>query len=83
MAKVKGFTPSHFSFNVKSGRCETCQGDGTQKIEMLFLADVVITCEECGGKRFKKEVLDYRYKGKNVDEILNLTINEYRRINGP
>jgi len=76
MAKVKGFTPSHFSFNVKSGRCETCSGEGTQKIEMLFLADVVITCEECSGKRFKKEILDYKYKGKNIDEILNLTIDE-------
>ena len=76
MAKVKGFTASHFSFNVKSGRCETCQGDGTQKIEMLFLADVFITCEECNGKRFKKEILDYRYKDKNIDEILNLTIDE-------
>jgi len=74
-AKLKGFTPSHFSFNVKNGRCESCQGEGRQKIEMLFLADVIVTCEECSGKRFKKEILAYRFNGKNIDEILNLTVN--------
>jgi excinuclease ABC subunit A len=75
-AKAKGLSASHFSFNVPGGRCETCQGEGKQKIEMHFLADVFITCEECKGKRFKKEVLEVKYKGKNIDEILNLTINE-------
>ena len=86
-AKLKGFTPSHFSFNVKNGRCELCQGEGKQKIEMLFLADVIVTCEECGGKRFKKEILGYKFNGKNIDDILNLTVDnavlffgEYPRI---
>jgi len=74
-AKLKGFTPSHFSFNVKNGRCESCQGEGRQKIEMLFLADVIVTCEECKGKRFKKDILGYKYNGKNIDEILNLTVD--------
>lgn len=76
LAKVKKFTPSHFSFNVKSGRCEACSGEGTQTIDMLFLADVVVTCEQCSGKRFKKSVLEYKYKNKNIDEILNLTVDE-------
>lgn len=75
-AKIKGFTPSHFSFNVKNGRCETCQGEGKQRIDMLFLADVVVTCENCNGERFKKEILDYKFMGKNINEILNLTIEE-------
>ncbi len=75
-ARSKGLTPSHFSFNVPGGRCETCQGEGRQKIEMHFLADVFVTCEECKGKRFKKEVLEVRYKEKNIDEILSLSINE-------
>ena len=74
-AKLKGFTPSHFSFNVKNGRCESCQGEGKQKIEMLFLADVIVTCEECRGKRFKKEILSYKFNGKNIDDILNLTVD--------
>ncbi len=74
-AKLKGFTQSHFSFNVKNGRCETCQGEGKQKIEMLFLADVIVTCDECDGKRFKKEILAYKFNGKNIDDILNLTVN--------
>ncbi|MGH7890177.1 MAG: excinuclease ABC subunit UvrA, partial [Thermodesulfobacteriota bacterium] len=72
-ARSRGLSPSHFSFNVPGGRCETCEGEGKQKIEMHFLADVYVTCEECKGKRFKKEVLDVRYKGKNIDEILDLT----------
>ncbi|MGH7792990.1 MAG: hypothetical protein ACREOB_11815, partial [Thermodesulfobacteriota bacterium] len=75
-ARSRGLSPSHFSFNVPGGRCEACEGEGKQKIEMHFLADVYVTCEECKGKRFKKEVLDVRYKGKNIDEILDLTINE-------
>jgi len=75
-AKINGLKPSHFSFNVKGGRCEECKGEGKQKVEMHFLADVIITCPECNGKRFRKEVLEYRYRGKNIDEILNLTVNE-------
>jgi excinuclease ABC subunit A len=75
-ARARGLSASHFSFNVPGGRCEPCQGEGRQKVEMHFLADVFITCEECKGKRFKKEVLEVRYKGKNIDEILNLTVDE-------
>jgi excinuclease ABC subunit A len=75
-ARANGLSISHFSFNVPRGRCETCQGEGKQKVEMHFLADVFITCEECKGKRFTKEVLEIKYKGKNIDEILKLTINE-------
>lgn len=75
-AKSKGLTPSHFSFNVPGGRCETCEGEGVQQIEMHFLADVFVTCEECGGKRFNKDVLTVRYREKNIDEILSLTVNE-------
>ncbi len=75
-AKVRGFKPGHFSFNVPGGRCETCEGDGVQKIEMQFLADLYLTCETCKGKRFRKEVLDIRYQGKNVDDILGMTVAE-------
>jgi excinuclease ABC subunit A len=75
-ARSKGLTPSHFSFNVPGGRCETCEGEGVQQIEMHFLADVFVTCEECGGKRFKKDVLSVRYRDRNIDEILALTVNE-------
>ena len=75
-AKLRKLTPSHFSFNVAGGRCEKCSGEGTHRVEMHFLADVFVTCEECGGRRFGKEVLEYRYRGKNVDDILNLTVEE-------
>ena len=75
-AKLRKLTPSHFSFNVRGGRCEKCMGEGSHRVEMHFLADVMMTCEECGGKRFGKEVLSYRYKGKNVDDILNLTVDQ-------
>jgi excinuclease ABC subunit A len=75
-ARVRGFSASHFSFNVPGGRCESCQGEGRQRVEMHFLADVFVTCDECKGKRFKKEVLEIRYKGKNIDDILNLTVDE-------
>lgn len=75
-AASRGFKPGHFSFNVPGGRCETCEGDGVQKIEMQFLADLYLTCETCKGKRFKQEVLDIRYRGKNVDEILAMTVTE-------
>ncbi len=76
LSKTKGYSPSHFSFNVPGGRCETCQGSGTVTIEMQFLADVELTCEDCRGTRFKDEILDVRYKGKYIDEVLQLTIRE-------
>ncbi len=75
-AKIHGFAPGHFSFNVPGGRCETCEGDGVQRIEMQFLADLYLPCESCKGKRFKKEVLEIRYRGKNVDDILGMTVTE-------
>jgi excinuclease ABC subunit A len=75
-AKKRGFTAGHFSFNVPGGRCETCQGDGTVTVEMQFLADVELICDECKGTRYKPQVLDVRYKGKNIHEVLNLTIRE-------
>jgi len=75
-AKLRKLTPSHFSFNVRGGRCEKCRGEGRLTVEMHFLANVMVTCEECEGKRFGKEVLSYRYKGKNVDDILNLTVDQ-------
>jgi excinuclease ABC subunit A len=75
-AKRQGYTAGHFSFNVPGGRCETCQGDGTVTVEMQFLADVELICEECRGTRFKSAVLDVRYHGKNVHEVLQLTVRE-------
>ena len=75
-AKTKGYNPSHFSFNVPGGRCEICQGSGTVTIEMQFLADVELTCEDCRGMRFKQEILDIKYKGKNIHEALGLTVRE-------
>jgi excinuclease ABC subunit A len=76
MAKTKGFNASHFSFNVPGGRCETCQGSGTVTIEMQFLADVELTCEDCRGTRFREEILDVKYKGKSIHEVLQLTVRE-------
>ena len=75
-AKKRGFTAGHFSFNIPGGRCETCQGDGTVTVEMQFLADVELICEECKGARYKPQVLDVRYHGKNIHEVLNLTVKE-------
>ncbi|MFZ1701846.1 MAG: excinuclease ABC subunit UvrA [Pyrinomonadaceae bacterium] len=75
-AKTKGFNASHFSFNVPGGRCEICQGSGTVTIEMQFLADVELTCEDCRGMRFKQEILDVKYKGRNIHEALQLTVRE-------
>jgi excinuclease ABC subunit A len=75
-AKAHGYKPGHFSFNVPGGRCEVCEGDGLQRIEMQFLADLFLPCESCKGKRFKQEVLEVRYRGKNVDDILNMTVTE-------
>ncbi len=75
-SKRRGYGPGHFSFNVPGGRCETCQGDGTVTVEMQFLADVELICEECRGTRFKSGVLEVRYHGKNVHEVLQLTVRE-------
>lgn len=75
-ARINGFTPSYFSFNQEGGRCPECQGDGFVKIGMQFMADVTMCCESCGGKRFKPEILEVRYKGKNVDDILNMSVGE-------
>lgn len=75
-AKINGFGPSYFSFNQDGGRCPECQGDGVVKIEMQFMADVTMVCEECGGKRFKPEVLEVRYRDKNVDDILGMSVDE-------
>jgi excinuclease ABC subunit A len=75
-AKMQGLKPSHFSFNVDGGRCDECQGEGTIKVEMQFLADVYLICESCNGKRFKEDILDVRYQEKNIDDILNLTVNQ-------
>jgi excinuclease ABC subunit A len=75
-AHKRGFAAGHFSFNVPGGRCETCQGDGTVVVEMQFLADVELICEECKGARFKPEVLEVKYRGKNIHEVLNMTVHE-------
>ena len=75
-AQSRGLTPSHFSFNVPGGRCETCEGEGQVRVEMQFLADVFVPCEDCGGKRFKNQVLEVRYRGRNIDEVLDLTVRE-------
>ncbi len=75
-AKKRGFGAGHFSFNIPGGRCETCQGDGTVTVEMQFLADVELICEECKGARYKAQVLEVRYRGKNIHEVLNLTVKE-------
>ena len=77
-AKARGYKPGRFSFNVKGGRCENCQGDGTIKIEMHFLPDVYVTCDVCKGKRFNQETLDIRYKGKNIHDILEMDVEEAR-----
>jgi excinuclease ABC subunit A len=75
-AKIRGYQAGRFSFNVKGGRCETCEGQGVKKIEMYFLPDVYVECEECKGKRFNKETLSIEYKGKNISDVLNMTVEE-------
>ncbi len=75
-AKINGYTPSYFSFNQDGGRCPECQGDGFVRIPMQFMADVTMVCEACGGKRFKPDILEVRYKGKNIDDILNMSVEE-------
>lgn len=75
-SKMKGYKPGRFSFNVKGGRCEACKGDGIIKIEMQFLSDVYVPCEVCKGKRYNRETLEVKYKGKNIDDVLNMTVEE-------
>jgi excinuclease ABC subunit A len=75
-AKLRGYGPGRFSFNVKGGRCEACQGDGLVKIEMHFLPDVYVTCEQCRGKRYNRETLDVKFRGKSITEVLDLTVED-------
>ena len=79
-AKRKGLSPGHFSFNVPGGRCNTCEGDGTVTVEMQFLADVELPCEECGGTRYQARILEVQYKGKNIHEVLQMTVKEALRF---
>ncbi len=75
-SKIKGFTPGHFSFNVKGGRCETCQGEGMMRIDMRFLSDVFVECRDCGGKRYTNEALEVHYEGLSIADVLDLTVDE-------
>jgi excinuclease ABC subunit A len=76
LSQQRGYKPSHFSFNVEGGRCETCQGEGEIKVEMQFMADIYLKCESCNGKRFKQEVLEVEFNGKNIADILDLTVED-------
>ncbi|WP_432221962.1 excinuclease ABC subunit UvrA [Flavobacterium sp. TMP13] len=76
LSKIRGYLPKHFSFNVDGGRCETCKGEGTINVEMVFMADVQLPCETCNGKRFKKEILEVAFEGKNINDILTMTIDD-------
>ena len=76
LARQMEFTPAFFSFNTEGGRCEECKGEGTVKVEMQFMADLELVCEACGGKRFKSEVLDVRFEGKNIYDLLDMTVNQ-------
>jgi len=75
-SKIMGYTPGHFSFNVPGGRCEACQGEGVQKIEMQFMADIELVCEECDGTRFRKEILQVKYRGKNIHDVLEMSVSD-------
>jgi excinuclease ABC subunit A len=76
LSKQRGYKPSHFSFNVEGGRCETCEGEGEIRVEMQFMADIFLKCESCHGKRFKQEVLEVEYNGKNIADILDMTVED-------
>jgi excinuclease ABC subunit A len=76
LSKMRGHKAKHFSFNVDGGRCETCKGEGSINVEMVFMADVSLPCDSCGGKRFKKEVLEVCFENKNIDDILSMTIDD-------
>ena len=76
LSKIRGYLPKHFSFNVDGGRCETCKGEGSINVEMVFMADVSLPCETCNGKRFKKEVLEVNFEGKNIHDLLSMTIDD-------
>jgi excinuclease ABC subunit A len=82
-ARKRGYTGGHFSFNIPGGRCETCQGDGTVTVEMQFLADVELVCEDCKGKRYKSSVLEIRYQGRNIHDVLQLTVREAMAVFAP
>ncbi|MBL6905436.1 MAG: excinuclease ABC subunit UvrA [Pseudomonadales bacterium] len=82
-ARARGYKPGRFSFNVKGGRCEACQGDGVVKVEMHFLPDVYVSCDVCRGKRYNRETLEVKYKGKNINEVLNMTIEDAREFFDP
>lgn len=82
-ARSRGYKPGRFSFNVKGGRCESCQGDGLIKVEMHFLADVYVTCDECKGKRYNRETLEVLYKGRNIHEVLEMTVEEAHEFLAP
>lgn len=73
---MRGYKPGRFSFNVRGGRCEACKGDGIIKIEMHFLADIYVPCEVCKGKRYNRETLEVKYKGKNIADVLDMTVDE-------
>ena len=75
-AKIRGYKPGRFSFNVSGGRCETCKGNGYKTIEMNFLPDVLVPCEDCGGRRYNRETLEVRFKGKSIADVLDMTINQ-------
>ena len=76
LSRLRGYTPSTFSFNVEGGRCETCRGEGYEKVEMQFLSDVYTSCPECHGSRFREEVLEVAYRGKNIRQVLDLTVSD-------
>ncbi|WP_298169590.1 excinuclease ABC subunit UvrA [Acidithiobacillus sp.] len=82
-ARTRGYNPGRFSFNVKGGRCEACEGDGVIRVEMHFLPDIYVPCDVCGGKRYKRETLDVHYKGKNIHEVLEMTVEDARAFFDP